>query len=111
MAPVAWLAVVVMSPLYRLTTQTGVPAARSGSGAPNVAPLAVPAPVLPVPVQDGLALASQPARQKFSTELPVIGKLCEMPSHPLSRSPPTPSFTVVRMSWLGPPDELAGQRS
>src|SRR5262245_25361118 len=97
-----------MLPSKRLMTQTGV-AVRSGRGEPKVAPLVVPGPTAPTPVQEGSEPLSQSLRQKSRTELPPIGKLCAAPFKPMSRSPPTPRATVVSRSSLGPPPGFGGQ--
>src|SRR5438093_374762 len=96
-----------MLPLKRSTTHTGV-AGSSGSGGPKVAPLIVPAPVAPRPVHEESA-PPQSLRQKSRIALPTMGKLWEPPFQPLSRSPPTPPATTVRVSSLGPPAGFTGQ--
>src|SRR5262249_14571039 len=98
----------VMLPSNRLMPQPGG-AAGSGKGAPKVAPWVAPGPTAPTPVQEGWEPLSQPLRQKSRTELPPIGKLCEPPFQPLSRSPPAPRATVVSFSSLGPPAAFVGQ--
>src|SRR5690348_7630173 len=81
-------------------TQTGTLDANSGSGAPNVVPLTVLAPVEPVAVHTEFVLASQPLRQNDRLLPWTTGKFCEIPVTPLSRSVPLPE--VVRSSCRGP---------
>src|SRR5437016_1228747 len=82
-------------------THTGTDCAISGSGGPKVAPLSEPAPVSPLASHTGLVLASHPVRQSFTLERGGVGKLCEMPVHPLSRS--LPASAVERSISSGPP--------
>ncbi len=66
------------------------------------------APVAPVAVHTGFVPApSQPERQKVSFESLGIGKLCETPVQPLSRSLPSGLIVTTRVS--GPPAGFAPQ--
>src|SRR5215813_11146198 len=69
-------------------TQTGTPEARSGRGAPNVGPFSEPVPVVPLPSHSVSDVPSQLLRQYLRVEPWMIGKLCELPVQPLSRSEP-----------------------
>src|SRR5262249_683784 len=74
------------------TTQTGIFAARSGRGAPNVPPLTTV--VWPSSsVHCGFEVAPHPARHTRSSELDTTGKFWLVPVHPLSRSVPESAAT------------------
>jgi hypothetical protein len=88
------------------TTQTGIFAARSGSGAPNVAPLTT-AVWASSSVHCGFEVAPHPARHTRSSELDTTGKLWLVPVHPLSRS--VPELAADSSSSRGPPAGLALQ--
>src|SRR2546427_8903107 len=92
-------------PFHWWTTQTGTLAARSGSGAPKVAPLGVPAPTDAVVSQGGVPSGPQVLRHAFSVELPTTGELCDVPVWPLSRS--VPLVATTRSISFGPPAGLA----
>src|SRR5262245_63906502 len=66
-------------------------AATRGRGAPKVVPLRLLLPVVPVPVQVVTLVPSHPFRQYLRVVPPRIGKLCDTPLTPLSRSLPLPS--------------------
>src|SRR4029450_11094051 len=80
-------------------TQAGTPEASSGSGAPNVGPLSVPSPVAPVPSHTVSVVPSQLLRPYLRVEPWMIGKLCELPVQPLSRSLPVDG--TCRVIWFG----------
>src|SRR5262245_55870083 len=80
-------------------TQTGTPEARSGRGAPKVGPLSDPSPVVPLPSHSVSPVTSQLLRQYLRVEPWMIGKLCELPVHPLSRSLPVDG--TWRVIWFG----------
>src|SRR5262249_34255501 len=88
------------------TTQTGMPAARSGRGAPNVAPLAAAVWTSSSP-HCGFEVAPHPVRQTRRVELDTTGKLWLVPVHPLSRS--VPESAATSRSSRGPPCGLALQ--
>src|SRR6266849_4364017 len=73
----------------------------SGRGGPKVSVLSAPAPVAPVASHTGFVLASHPERQSVTNERGGVGKLCEMPVQPLSRS--LPVAPLERSSSSGPP--------
>src|SRR5947207_6436148 len=106
-SPVATLAVPVAGAVNTLTTQTGTPAATSGSGGPKVSVLIEPAPVGPFAVHGVVPAASHPLRQSLSFEFAGTGKLCDVPVQPLSRSVPWSS--VVKIASSGPPAAFGGQ--
>src|SRR5207249_279452 len=106
-SPVAGLAVPVAAAVNTLTTQTGTPAATSGSGGPKVLVLIEPAPVGPFAVHGVVPAASHPLRQSFSFEFAGTGKLCDVPVQPLSRSVHWSS--VVKIASSGPPAVFGGQ--
>src|SRR5207245_7318528 len=60
------VAAVMLGVVKRLTMQTGMPAAKSGTGEPNAAPL-IPFVALSSPAHDGLELVSHPVRQMRRT--------------------------------------------
>src|SRR5712692_5159613 len=80
----------------------------SGRGGPKVSVLSAPAPVAPVASHTGFVLASHPERQSFTIERGGVGKLCEMPVHPLSRSEPVAA--LERSISSGPPAVFPGGR-
>src|SRR5262245_42824685 len=80
-------------------TQTGTPEARSGRGAPNVGPFSELSPVVPLPSHSVSEVPSQLLRQYLRVEPWMIGKLCELPVHPLSRSLPVEG--TWRVIWFG----------
>src|SRR5262245_26942953 len=84
-----------------LTTHTGVPAARRGSGAPKNSPFWVPGPVAPSRTQVASETVSQPVTSEKIIEFPVTMKLCERPIHPLSRSLPTPPSGAIMEMCAG----------
>src|SRR5207237_10523885 len=88
-------------------TQTGTPCAMRGSGGPNVGPLIVPAPTGAQASQRGFVLASHVLRHRFTADRGGVGKLCEIPVQPLSRS--LPVSAVRRSSSSGPPALFALQ--
>src|SRR5262249_9484613 len=99
---------VIVESWYRFTTQTGMLAAMRGRGAPKVGPLRLLSPVVPVPVQVVTLVPSHPLRQYLRVVPPMIGKLCDTPLTPLSRSLPLPSAGLfgsnngtVRVSSVG----------
>jgi hypothetical protein len=94
-----------LSGAKRFTTQTGAPTASSGNGAPKVLPFEVFV-AASSSTQGAPDAPSQPARHTRSRALEGIGKLCESPVKPLSRSVPIPG--VVSRSSRGPPAGLAG---
>src|SRR2546426_3588919 len=67
-----------------LITHTGVPAAKSGSGGPKVAPLIELAPVGPLAMQVGV-VASHPVKHILRPAPAITGKLCDTPEKPVSR--------------------------
>ena len=89
----------------RLTRQTGTPAAKSGSGGPNVRPFTWSV-AASSSVHPGVVLASQPVRHIRICVPNTTGKLCDAPVQPLSRS--VPSRAIASMSSRGPPLGLAG---
>src|SRR6185369_10791209 len=107
MSPVASSAVPEMLSAHLLTTQIGTLLARSGSGAPNVAPVGVPSPVVALKSQTvslpELQFDRQPSIRPFGTRM----KLCELPVQPLSRS--VPVVPIVNVSSWGPPSRFTGQ--
>src|SRR5438045_9649275 len=82
-------------------TQTGTLCAIKGRGGPNVGPLTEPTPTGPVASHTGFVLASHVVRHRLTLDFSGVGKLCEMPVHPLSRS--VPESMVERSIWSGPP--------
>src|SRR5262245_62059096 len=80
-------------------TQTGTPEASSGRGAPKVGPLSELSPVVPLPSHSVSEVPSQLLRQYLRVEPWMIGKLCELPVHPLSRSLPVDG--TWRVIWFG----------
>src|SRR5262245_58492363 len=84
-------------------TQTGTPDARSGRGAPNVGPFSEPSPVVPLPSHMVSEVPSQLLRQYLRVEPWMVGKLCELPVHPLSRSLPVDgTWSVIWFARLAP---------
>src|SRR5262245_9756427 len=88
------------------TTQTGMFAASSGRGAPNVAPLTTPV-WLSSSEHCGFDVAPHPVRHTRSSELETTGKFWLVPVHPLSRS--VPELAADSRSSRGPPAGLALQ--
>src|SRR6516162_3564148 len=83
-------------------------AAMRGRGAPKVGPLRLLSPVVPVPVQVVTPVPSHPFRQYLRDVPPRIGKFCDTPLTPLSRSLPLTSEGLfgsnngtVRVSSVG----------
>src|SRR5262249_52269712 len=93
----------------RFTTHTGVFAASSGSGAPNVVPFCEFGPVVAVAMQ----FTPSGQLRVYRIEEPLMmGKLCEMPVQPLSRSLPvagTVSVSVLPGSVVVVLDVQAGR--
>src|SRR5262249_20731353 len=88
------------------TTQTGIFAARSGRGAPDVAPLTTGV-WASSSVHCGFEGAPPPAGHPRSSELDTTGKFWLVPVHPLSRS--VPESAATSRSSRGPPCGLALQ--
>src|SRR5262249_36799999 len=86
------------------TTQTGMPAASSGSGAPNVAPLTTLVCAWSS-VHCGFDVAPHPVRHTLSSEFETTGKLWLAPVQPLSRS--VPDAAATSRSSRGPPAGFA----
>src|SRR5215813_6687275 len=88
-----------------------MPAVKSGSGGPNVPLLKVLGPTFSVLVQSGSSVALQPSRQSCTFEFAWVGKFCDGPLRPLSRSVPAlATLRMISFGWSGPA-ELAGQRT
>src|ERR1051326_1678438 len=87
-------------------THTGTLCAINGRGGPNVSPLTEPAPTGPFASHTGFVLASHVLRHRFTPDCGGVGKLCEMPVHPLSR--PVPESMVGGSSSSGPPAGFLG---
>src|SRR5262249_7342816 len=96
---------VILLAVKLFTTQTGMPAARRGSGAPNVAPLTA-AVCASSSAHCGFAVAPPPVRHTRSSEFDTMGKLWLVPVHPLSRS--VPDAAARSWSSRGPPAGFAG---
>src|SRR5262249_17964238 len=96
-------------PSYRLTTQTGMACAMSGSGGPKVRPLMLSGPVGAIASQTGFVVASQPVRHSWSAVRCGKTKLGEVPVQPMSKS--VPDAQVRNATSSGPPFEFRGQAS